>query len=117
VTTCQSRNNTDKEREELYSILRHILGCIIILFSPLSADSLSTLLYSTEEGVDRTLEDLYAILDILEDQTRPIPLHHPSFRKFLLDKTRSGDPKFWVDKKQAHLMLADSYIRLISNLR
>jgi len=62
-----STNYTDKEREELYSMLRHILGCIVILFSPLSADSLSTLLYATKEDVDQTLEDLYAILDIPED--------------------------------------------------
>jgi hypothetical protein len=47
-----------------------------------------------KEDVDQTLEDLYAILDIPEDRTRPIRLHHPSFRDFLLDKTRCGDPKF-----------------------
>jgi hypothetical protein len=89
-----STNYTDEEREELCSMLRHILGCIVILFSPLSADSLSTLLHATKEDVDQTLDDLYAILDIPEDRTRPIRLHHPSFRDFLLDKTRCNNPKF-----------------------
>jgi NACHT domain len=117
LSHSMSTDYTDEEREELYSMLRHILGCIVILFSPLSADSLSTLLHATKEDVDQTLEDLHAILDIPEDRTRPIRLHHPSFRDFLLDKTRCGDPKFRVDKKQAHLTLADSCIRRMSNLK
>ena len=94
LSHSMSTNYTDEEREELYSMLRHIFRCIVILFSPLSADSLSTLLHTTKEDVDQTLEDLYAILNILEDRTRLIRLHHPSFRDFLLDKTRCGDPKF-----------------------
>ena len=94
LSHSMSTDYTDEEREELYSMLRRILGCIIILFSPLSADSLSMLLHATKEDVDQTLEDLYTILNIPEDRTRPIRLHHPSFRDFLLDKTRCSDPKF-----------------------
>jgi hypothetical protein len=53
-------------------------------------------------------------LDIPEDQTCPLRLHYPSFRDFLLDNDRYNDPNFWVDEKQAHRMLADDYIRLMS---
>ena len=87
LSHSMSTDYTDEEREELCSMLRHILGSIVILFSPLSADSLSMLLHATKEDVDQTLEDLHAILDIPEDRTRLIRLHHPSFRDFLLDKT------------------------------
>ena len=45
---------------------------------------------------------------------RPLRLHHPSFRDFLLDKNRCGDSDFWVEEKQAHQMLADSCIQLMS---
>lgn len=57
----------------------------MVLRSPLSAFSLNRLLHLPKEVVDQTLEDLYAILDIPEDQTSPLRLHHPSFRDFLLN--------------------------------
>jgi hypothetical protein len=46
------------------------------------------------------------------DSTRPLRLHHPSFRDFLLDEKRCGE--FWVDEKRAHQVLADKCIRLMS---
>jgi hypothetical protein len=102
---------TDEEKEESYCMLRHILGSIVILFSPLSAYSLSRLL---KEDIKQTLEDLHSILDIPKDQNCPLRLHHPSFRDFLLNNDRCKNPNFWVDEKQAHQTLADSCIQLMS---
>jgi hypothetical protein len=104
----------EQETEELYNMLRRILGSIVILFSPLSADSLANLLHLPKEDVDQTLEDLHSILDIPDYHARPIRLHHPSFRDFLLDKDRCGDPHFGVNEKQAHGDLADACMRLMS---
>jgi hypothetical protein len=109
-----SSDYSDGEKEELYGMLRHVLGSIVILLSPLSVQSLSRLLRVSKQEVDLTLEDLHAILDSPEDQTRSLRLHHPSFRDFLLDKNRCGDSHLWVDEKQAHQRLADSCIQLIS---
>jgi hypothetical protein len=106
---------TKQEQGDIYNKLKGILGSIITLFSPLSADSLAILLRISEQRVDRTLKDLHAILDIPEDKTCPLRLHHPSFRDFLLDKERCGDSNFQVDEKQAHRTLADNCIRLMSN--
>jgi hypothetical protein len=106
---------SDKEKEEFYGKLRYMLGSIVVLLSPLSIHSLSTLLHISEEDIDETLEDLHAILDIPKDQIRPLHLHHPSFRDFLLNKDRCSDPKFWVDERQAHQTLADECIQLMSN--
>jgi hypothetical protein len=105
---------TDEEKDEAYRILRRVLGSIAILFSPLSASSLSELLLITKEDVDQTLDDLHSILDVPKDQARQLRLHHPSFRDFLLNNKRCKDPNFWVDEKQAHQILADSCIRLMS---
>jgi hypothetical protein len=109
-----SSDYTDEEKEELCDMLKHTLGSVVVLLSPLSAFSLSRLLHLQKEDVDRTLEDLYAILDIPEDQTRPLRLHHPSFRDFLLNEDRCGDSSFWVDEKQAHQTLAAGCIQLMS---
>lgn len=105
---------TNEEREELYCILRQILGSIVVLFSPLSTYSLSRLLSVTEEDIDQTLEDLHSILDVPKDKRHPLRLHHPSFRGFLLDKSRCGNSNIWVEEKQAHQTLVESCLRLMS---
>jgi len=103
----------DQEKENVYKILREVLGSIVVLFSPLSSDSLITLLHVPKDDVNQTLEDLHTILNIPKQQSSPIRLHHPSFRDFLLDKDRCGDQNFWVDEKQAHKALADNCMRLM----
>ena len=110
-----SREYEDEEKEDLYEILRRILGSIVILYSPLSAISLAKLLSIPTEDVNQTSEDLHAILDIPKEQSRPIRLHHPSFRDFLLNKERCSDQQLWVDEKKAHAALADACIRLMSD--
>ncbi len=93
-------------------MLRHTLGSIIVLLSPLSTFSLSRLLQLPREVINPTLKDLHAILDIPEEQNRPLRQHHPSFRDFLLNKDRCEN--FWVDEKQAHQTLASNCIQLMS---
>ena len=107
-----SSDYTDEEKEELGGILKYTLGSIVVLLSPLSTLSLSRLLHLQKEDIDQTLEDLYAIIDIPEDTTQPLRLHHPSLRDFLLNQDRCGE--FWVDEKQAHQTLASSCIQLMS---
>ncbi len=104
----------DEEKKELYSMLRNVVGSIVILLSPLSAYSLSRLLKIPKEDIDQTLEDLHSVLDVPKNQTLPLRLHHPSFRDFLLNKDRCSDPNFWVDEKQAHQTLADRCVQLMS---
>jgi hypothetical protein len=103
---------SDEEKEEVYDMLKHTLGSLVVLLSPLSTSSLSMLLHLPREDVDWTFEDFYAILNIPKDPTCPLHLHHPSFRDFLLNKDRCGD--FSVDEKKAHQILATSCIQLMS---
>ena len=117
ITALRSSIQTsyiEKERQILYTTLREYLGSIVVLFSPLSVVSLSRLLHTTKQQVDRTLKNLHAILDIPKDETYPLRLHHPSFRDFLLDSSRCRDTNFHVDDKQTHRMLATRCIQLMS---
>jgi hypothetical protein len=109
-----SSNYTEEEQEELSEMLRHILGSVVVLLSPLSPCSLSRLLRLQERDLDQTLEDFHTILDIPEDSSRPLRLHHPSFRDFLLNKKRCSDSNFQVNEKQAHQTLANCCIQLMS---
>jgi hypothetical protein len=108
-----SSDYTAEEAEELRCILKSLLGSIVTLFSPLSTQSLSKLVRTSQKEVDQTLDDFHAILDIPKDQTYPLRLHHPSFRDFLLNKERCVDSNFQVDEKQAHRTLADCCIKLM----
>jgi hypothetical protein len=103
---------SDEEKEEVYDMLKYTLGSLVVLLSSLSTSSLSKLLHFLREDVDATFNDLYAILDIPDDLTRPLRLHHPSFRDFLLNKDRCKD--FWVDKKEANQILVTGCIQLMS---
>jgi hypothetical protein len=95
-------------------MLRQILESIVILFFLLFIHPLGSLLHVGKEDIDQTLEDLHFILDISKDQAHPLYLHHLSFRDFLLSKDRCNDSNFWVDKKQAHQILAKSCVQLMS---
>ena len=115
-TTVLSHSvSPDEEKKESYHMLRQILGSIVILFSPLSAHSLHKLLYVTKVEIDQTLEDLHSVLDIPKDYTRPLRLHHPSFRDFFLNSNRCQEPNLWVEEKQAHQTLTEDCIRLMSS--
>jgi NACHT domain len=109
-----SPEHTDGEKEILYKRLREIIGSIVILFLPLSMSSLGKLIYVPKEYINQTLLELHSLLDVLNDQTRPLRIHHPSFRDFILNSDRCSDPNLWVDEKQAHQTLADNCIRLMS---
>jgi hypothetical protein len=102
----------DKEAEELSRKLKYLLGIIAILLSPLSTQSLGSLLDISQGKVNQILNDLHAILDIPNDPARPVRLHHPSFRDFLLDLKRSE--AFWVEEHQAHHTLATQCIQIMS---
>jgi hypothetical protein len=56
-----------KERKELLSDLKNILGSIVILLSPLSVPSMARLIDLPREDVDDCLNSLHAILNILKD--------------------------------------------------
>jgi len=103
-----------QETKRFYSMLKAVLGSLVTLFSPLSAKSLSRLLFISDEKVKQTLKGLHAIIDIPKEKTNPLRLHHPSFRDFLLDKRRCRDPDFWLESKQVHQTLAESCIQLMS---
>ena len=104
---------TKQERKKLYKAIRQTLGGIILLFSPLPALSLANLLNIPGESVFQTLDGLCSILDIPKDVSRPLRLHHPSFRDFLLDKDRCGK-HFCIDERQFHQALTGGCIQLMS---
>ncbi|KAH6714764.1 hypothetical protein BKA61DRAFT_674085 [Leptodontidium sp. MPI-SDFR-AT-0119] len=89
------------------------MGAVAVLSSRLSTQSLGRLLDTKPNVMDQTLNDLHAILEVPDDPTDPLRLHHPSFRDFLLDKKRCEDLHLGITEKQAHENLATNCVRLM----
>jgi NACHT domain/Heterokaryon incompatibility protein (HET) len=106
----------EEEKQMMCETIKEVVGGIVTLFSPLSAPSLAILLDREVSKIDETLADLHTIFNIPNLRHRPIRLHHPTFRDFLVDKTRCKNPDFWVDQKMAHKALADSCIRIMRKM-
>lgn len=107
-----AKENKDKER--LAEEFRQVVGSIVILSEPLSAAALGRLLDFDQETIRLRLRHLHSVLNVPKEQDSEIRLLHPSFRDFLLDKSRCRDPLFWVDKKIAHQQLAACCLRRLS---
>lgn len=104
-----------QEKCEVYRRLKKTLGPIVILFSPLPSSSLAELLHIKEMEVKQTLLGLQSILDIPKDPSRPIRLHHPSLRDFLISPQKRRNEHFRVEENKVHKMLASHCIQLMSN--
>ncbi|KAL3474049.1 hypothetical protein BJX99DRAFT_260751 [Aspergillus californicus] len=106
---------TMREQEKFYMHLRKVLGAIVILSSPLSPKSICKLIQSSEQITKNMLRSLTAIIDMPDNPSSPVGLHHPSFRDFLLDKERCTDVKLLVNAENAHLKLSSSCLRLMNS--
>jgi len=104
---------TTEEKEEHCRMLRLVLGAVTVLQSPLTVRPLGELLNVGKESIERTVQDLHAILDIPEDEDQKLRLHHPSLRDFLFDHDRCTDTGFCIDEVRAHRELAMRCVELI----
>lgn len=106
---------SEEEKKAYYSLLRSILGSIVVLTSPLSIQALSLLLDISARQTSQIVRSLAAILYIPEEQDSELRLHHPSFRDFLLNATRCTDERLQVDEKEAHGLLLKKCLHLLSS--
>jgi hypothetical protein len=94
---------------------KQTVGSIIALFDTLSTTALTELLGLSPAEIKETLEHLYSILNIPEEEISPIQLLRLSFRDFVLDKARCPDPQLWIDEKKTHNDLFTRCLCLMSD--
>ena len=107
-------NYSEQEKIDFYKKLKGILGSIVLLFSPLSAESLASLINFPGKNLEPMLDHLHSILDIPKGRACPIRLHHPSFRDFFLDTKRCTDRQLQVKRDRIHWALANACIWIMS---
>lgn len=103
----------DSEREEVLADFRRIVGTIIFLFSPLSAEGLATLLDIMQEQVENRLDWLHSCLSVPSDSKSPIRLLHLSFRDFLTLSNNHYGNQFRVDAKLAHQAILERCLTIM----
>jgi hypothetical protein len=101
------------EQKRLAEEFREVVGPIVVLASPLSVISLSSILSLPEDEIACRLDLLHSVLNIPSDRATPVRLLHLSFRDFLLDPKKSGKFLFWVDDREVHERLANKCITLL----
>jgi hypothetical protein len=107
---------SEEEQKEAYDYLKLILGSIVILFSALSVEALSSLLGLPSKDTSDTIAELHSILDIPEKHNHPLRLHHDSFRSFLLNGNRCKERSMVVNEQQAHSRLAKACVKVMSSI-
>jgi len=104
----------EAEKDRLATEFREVVGAIIILASPLSIVSLSSLLGIEKEVINCRLELLHSVLNVPANENAPVRLLHLSFRDFLLDPQKRGKSPFWVDGREMHRQIARKCLELMS---
>lgn len=97
--------------------LRMILGSLVLLRDPLSAQALELLLKLRPKTVRETLVHLHSVIVVPENDIKGITLLHPSFFDFITDPTRCRNPNFVVDTLIRHTQLACACLDSMKCLR
>ncbi|KAJ4244168.1 hypothetical protein NW762_014549 [Fusarium torreyae] len=87
------------EREGIKHDFRRIVGSLVLLFSPLSASTLSRLLGIPQDMIDDMLDNLHSVLNVPPLSEAPIRMLHLSFRDYLINPEHSQTNPIWVDEK------------------
>ena len=111
VLTAQIHGSENLDHSKRF---REVVGSIVVLFDVLSLSELSDLLDLPTRQVTTALGSLHSLLDVSEHLHSPIRLLHPSFRDYLLDKTRCQDHRFWVDREIVNENLAFACLKLLT---
>jgi hypothetical protein len=108
----QSRSASEKTA--IIERFRHIVGSMIVLADPLSAESLSRILGVELATVDMEFNKLRSVLNVPTDPSVPVRLFHLSFRDFLVEVGNEVAHPFQVDEQKTHEALAFKCLELLS---
>ena len=98
------------------SMLKRVLGSLVLLFNPLSSSNLEWLL-NMPIPLNNTLQHLHSVVVLPNDSNEAMHLIHPSFYDFLTDPTRCSNVKFLVTPDLQHSFLAQACLDAMKILK
>jgi hypothetical protein len=102
-------------RLPFYSDISRLIGFIIVLFRPVSVDTLCYLLPSTRLDVDYLLGYLHPIINVPDDPKASVTLIHLSFRDFILDEKRSEPLPFSIKELVMHQQIVFRCLEIMNS--
>jgi hypothetical protein len=97
--------------------LKMILGTIVLLRDPLASLALERLLALKSRTVQETLRRLHSVIIVPDDATQVIRTLHPSFFDFITSPARCQNPKFLVNSRTQHTLLARACLETMKDLK
>lgn len=107
--------SSPQTKQRIYSRIGKLLGVIVVLFEPLPVPSVQKLLPINEEPVDILLNLLRSILNVPQDDSRPIGLARLSFRDFILNEDRTRQLHFQVNEFTMHRRVLERCLEILSS--
>jgi hypothetical protein len=121
ILTQVVASENDDQRESRILEFKRIVGSLVLLYDPLSASALMSLIGALPREVVGVLRPLHSVLNIPQaldgrlDLKTPITLFHLSFRDFLIDSALKKDNMFWIEVAEMHRQLGMHCIRLLES--
>jgi len=100
----QAFHDVDPYDNKPYSHFRTVVGAVVLIFHPLSIDSLSALLGNcgTLSRISSSLRALHSLLLVPDSTEEPVQIFHKSFPDFLTDSGRCTNLQFFIDPSIHH---------------
>jgi hypothetical protein len=121
ILTQVVASKDDDRRESRVLEFKRIVGSLVLLYDPLSASALTSLIGALPREVVGVLRPLHSVLNIPQaldgrlDLKTPITLFHLSFRDFLIDLALKKQNMFWIEAAETHRHLGMHCIRLLES--
>jgi len=121
ILTQVVASGDDDRRESRILEFKRIVGSLVLLYDPLSASALMSLIGALPREVVRVLRPLHSVLNVPQaldgrlDLETPITLFHLSFRDFLVDSALKKENMFWIEAAKMHRQLGMHCIRLLES--
>jgi len=96
----QAVDDMDTDDEEPHSRFRTVVGAVLLVFNPLSVETLIDLL--GVPSISTTLRPLHSLLLVPMNKVAPVRIFHKSFPDFLMDPKRCTNHQFFIDPKIHH---------------
>ncbi|KAJ5973878.1 WD40-repeat-containing domain protein [Penicillium waksmanii] len=107
-------NENEEESRQLVHGFKNTIGILILLATPLSANSLAKLLKMETDKIQKQFKLFHSVLDVPARPDEPVRILHISFRDFILDNKQKGKP-FWVDGRLVHEKLTVQCLKVMQD--
>ena len=113
----QAFHDVDSHDHELYSHFKSVVGAVLLIFHPLSINTLSDLLRDcgTPSEISTSLRTLHSLLIVPDSTEDSVRIFHKSFPDFLTDPERCTNPQFFVDPSVHHKEVLLSCLNVMEN--